>query len=71
VLDNPLGAAQTADLAHLSSIVVVLAGLAISFQVIGDSTKVHLVQGPFKTEARRALRRHGWRESFGTDLAGS
>jgi uncharacterized protein YndB with AHSA1/START domain len=36
----------------------------LSFQVIDDSTEVQLVQGPFKTEARRALHRDGWAESF-------
>ena len=32
----------------------------LSFQVVDDSTKVHLVQGPFKTEARGGLHRDGW-----------
>lgn len=36
----------------------------LSFQEVGDSTEVRLVQGPFKTEARRALHRDGWTESF-------
>jgi uncharacterized protein YndB with AHSA1/START domain len=36
----------------------------LSFQVVDDSTKVHLVQGPFRTDARRALHRDGWTESF-------
>jgi uncharacterized protein YndB with AHSA1/START domain len=37
---------------------------ALSFRDLGDSTQVHLRQGPFKTEARRALHRDGWGESF-------
>jgi len=36
----------------------------LSFDVIDDSTAVHLSQQPFKTEARRALHRDGWNESF-------
>jgi uncharacterized protein YndB with AHSA1/START domain len=36
----------------------------LTFQVLDDSTKVHLLQGPFKTEARRVLHRDGWTESF-------
>jgi uncharacterized protein YndB with AHSA1/START domain len=36
----------------------------LSFHAIGDSTNIHLAQGPFKTEARRALHRDGWAESF-------
>jgi uncharacterized protein YndB with AHSA1/START domain len=36
----------------------------LSFSAIDDSTKVRLEQGPFKTEARRALHRDGWTESF-------
>jgi len=31
---------------------------------VGGSTEVALTQGPFKTEARRALHRDGWTESF-------
>ena len=37
----------------------------LSFQDLGDSTEVALIQGPFKTEARRALHREGWTDSFG------
>jgi uncharacterized protein YndB with AHSA1/START domain len=36
----------------------------LTFAVIDDSTAVHLFQQPFKTEARRALHRDGWNESF-------
>jgi uncharacterized protein YndB with AHSA1/START domain len=36
----------------------------LSFRAIENSTEVHLAQGPFKTEARRALHRDGWTESF-------
>jgi len=36
----------------------------LSLQVIDDSTEVRLCQGLFKTEARRALHRDGWMESF-------
>jgi uncharacterized protein YndB with AHSA1/START domain len=39
-----------------------LAGL--SFRDLGESTEVSLTQGPFKTEARRALHRDGWSDSF-------
>jgi uncharacterized protein YndB with AHSA1/START domain len=38
--------------------------VALSFRELGDSTEVALSQGPFKTEARRALHRDGWTESF-------
>jgi uncharacterized protein YndB with AHSA1/START domain len=38
--------------------------VALSFQDLGDSTEVSLTQGPFKTEARRALHRDGWRDCF-------
>ena len=41
---------------------VTLAQLA--FEAIDDSTTVRLRQGPFKTEARRALHRDGWTESL-------
>jgi uncharacterized protein YndB with AHSA1/START domain len=34
------------------------------FRDLGDSTEVVLTQGPFKTEARRALHRDGWTDSF-------
>jgi uncharacterized protein YndB with AHSA1/START domain len=36
----------------------------LAFEVTDDSTRVQLRQGPFKTEARRALHRDGWTESF-------
>jgi uncharacterized protein YndB with AHSA1/START domain len=36
----------------------------LSFDDLGESTEVSLTQGPFKTEARRALHRDGWTESF-------
>ena len=36
----------------------------ISFRDVGQSTQVVLTQGPFKTEARRALHRDGWTDSF-------
>lgn len=38
--------------------------VALSLQDLGGSTEVSLEQGPFKTEARRALHRDGWTESF-------
>jgi uncharacterized protein YndB with AHSA1/START domain len=38
--------------------------VALSFRDRGESTEVGLTQGPFKTEARRALHRDGWSESF-------
>ena len=36
----------------------------LSFRDLGESTEVALAQGPFKTEARRALHRGGWTDSF-------
>jgi uncharacterized protein YndB with AHSA1/START domain len=36
----------------------------LKFEGTADSTTVQLLQGPFKTEARCALHRDGWRESF-------
>ena len=36
----------------------------LSFRDLGESTEVALTQGPFKTEARRALHRDGWTDSF-------
>jgi uncharacterized protein YndB with AHSA1/START domain len=36
----------------------------LSFEDLGDSTRVTLRQRPFKTEARLALHRDGWGESF-------
>lgn len=38
--------------------------VALSFRDLGESTEVALSQGPFKTEARRALHRDGWGDSF-------
>ena len=37
---------------------------SLSFRDQGDSTAVALTQGPFKTEARRALHRDGWSDCF-------
>ena len=36
----------------------------LSFQALDGSTVVALRQGPFKTEARRALHRDGWTDSL-------
>ena len=36
----------------------------LALEATDDSTRVQLRQGPFKTEARRALHRDGWTESF-------
>ena len=36
----------------------------LSFRGRGESTEVILVQGSFKTEARRELHRDGWTDSF-------
>jgi uncharacterized protein YndB with AHSA1/START domain len=36
----------------------------LSFRDFGESTQVVLTQGLFKTEARRALHRGGWTDSF-------
>jgi uncharacterized protein YndB with AHSA1/START domain len=38
--------------------------VVIGFRDLGESTEVVLEQGPFKTEARRALHRDGWGDSF-------
>src|SRR5215211_3277723 len=38
--------------------------VALSFRDLGESTQVALTQGPFKAEARRALHRDGWMDSF-------
>jgi uncharacterized protein YndB with AHSA1/START domain len=38
--------------------------VGLSFGGLGGSTDVALTQGPFKTEARRALHRDGWTDSF-------
>jgi uncharacterized protein YndB with AHSA1/START domain len=37
---------------------------ALSFRDLDESTEVALTQGLFKTEARRALHRDGWGDSF-------
>jgi uncharacterized protein YndB with AHSA1/START domain len=37
---------------------------SLSFRDLGSSTEVIFTQGPFKTEARRALHRDGWTDSF-------
>jgi uncharacterized protein YndB with AHSA1/START domain len=36
----------------------------LTFQHLGESTQVAFRQGPFKTEARRALHRDGWTDSL-------
>lgn len=38
--------------------------VALSFRDLGESTEIALRQGPFKTEARRALHRDGWSDGF-------
>jgi len=38
--------------------------VSLSFRDLGDSTEVAFTQGTFKTEARRALHRDGWTDSF-------
>ncbi len=38
--------------------------VVLSFRDLGGSTEVVFSQGPFKTEARRALHRDGWTDSF-------
>ena len=38
--------------------------VTLSFRGMGESTEVAFAQGPFKTEARRALHRDGWGDSF-------
>jgi uncharacterized protein YndB with AHSA1/START domain len=38
--------------------------VALSLGDLGKSTEVALTQGPFKTEARRALHRDGWMDCF-------
>ena len=38
--------------------------VALTLRDLGGSTEVVLTQGPFKTEARRALHRDGWTDSF-------
>jgi uncharacterized protein YndB with AHSA1/START domain len=37
---------------------------ALSFRDLDESTEIALSQGSFKTEARRALHRDGWGDSF-------
>ena len=36
----------------------------LAFEDRGESTRVTLVQGPFRTEDRRALHHDGWTDSF-------
>jgi len=36
----------------------------LSLRDLGESTEIALTQAPFKTEARRALHRDGWTDSF-------
>jgi uncharacterized protein YndB with AHSA1/START domain len=43
--------------------------VALSFRDLGGSTEVALTQGRFKTEARLALHRDGWTDSFDKLLA--
>ena len=38
--------------------------VVLSFRDLGGSTEAALTQGPFTTEARHALHRNGWTESF-------
>jgi uncharacterized protein YndB with AHSA1/START domain len=38
--------------------------VGLSFRSLGEATEVALTQGTFKTEARRALHRDGWADSF-------
>ena len=38
--------------------------VALTLRDLGESTEVALTQGPFKTEARRALHRDGWTDCF-------
>jgi uncharacterized protein YndB with AHSA1/START domain len=38
--------------------------VALSFRDLGGCTEVSLTQGPFRTEARRALHRDGWTDSL-------
>ena len=38
--------------------------VALDFQDLGGVTEVSLTQGRFQTEARRALHRDGWTDSF-------
>ena len=36
----------------------------LSFRDLGESTEARFTQAPFKTEARRALHRDGWTQTF-------
>jgi len=38
--------------------------VTVSFRDLGEATEVAFAQGPFKTEARRALHRDGWTDSL-------
>ncbi len=38
--------------------------VVLTLRDLGGSTEVALTQGPFKTEARQALHRDGWTDSF-------
>lgn len=38
--------------------------VSITFRQVGDATDARLTQAPFKTEARLALHRDGWGDSF-------
>lgn len=38
--------------------------VGLSFRDLGESTRVDLTQGPFRTEERRALHHDGWSDSF-------
>jgi uncharacterized protein YndB with AHSA1/START domain len=38
--------------------------VGLSFRDLGEATEVAFTQGAFKTEARRALHRGGWTDSF-------
>ena len=38
--------------------------VTLSFRDLGESTEIAFTQGRFKTEARRALHRDGWTDSF-------
>jgi uncharacterized protein YndB with AHSA1/START domain len=38
--------------------------VALAFRDLGDVTELSLTQSPFQTEARRALHRDGWTDSF-------
>src|SRR5262245_36251366 len=38
--------------------------VSLSLRDLRESTKIALAQGPFRTEARRALHQEGWADSF-------